>query len=276
MSARYAAYTPPLRISQTEWNAYIELISQWHAEKRDSSLLPKVLVMGATPDFYGFPWASGTDLLAVDHSSDMLAAIWPGNPEQRLCQDWTTMDLPDASRDVVLCDGGFTFINHPEPLQQLAENVARIMAPGGRFITRLFVNAVRQETPAELFAALEQGNLANINELKLRLWLALNSTLNSNLNGGERTGVRLADVWRCFSAQYPSAGTLAERSAWPESEWHLMKAYEGTTDTYYFPSVEQISQAFQQTSFKLQRVAIIEPDVLCGQHLRLLSFRRPD
>jgi len=287
MSARYAAYTPPLRISPSEHKTYFELASQWLSEQQSFNLKPRVLVLGATPEFYHFPWPAGTDLLAVDHSADMLSAIWPGSSEQSLCADWSTMDLPDASRDVVLCDGGFTFISSPEPLQRMAENVARILAPGGHFIVRMFVNADQQETPAELFRALEQGNVQTISELKMRLWLALNAipntslnaTLNANLNAmenaGEGKGVRLVDVWRCFQAEYKTPELLAQRVSWPEPLWPLIQAYEDKTDTYYFPSVDEVSQAFQQTSFKLERVALIKPEVHCQQHLRLLSLKRP-
>ncbi|HKX55883.1 MAG TPA: class I SAM-dependent methyltransferase [Xanthomonadales bacterium] len=280
MSARYAAYTPPLRISPSERNSYFELASQWQTEQQRSGkhpgAPPRVLVLGATPDFYYLPWPAGTDLLAVDHSADMLAAIWPGSSKQRLCADWSTMNLPDASRDVMLCDGGYTFISSPEPLRRMAENVARILAPGGRFVVRLFVNAEQQETPAELFRALELGSILTISELKLRLWLALNGRQKGTANVAGGKGVRLVDVWRCFQAEYKSPELLDERVSWSDdSLWQSMQAYEDKIDTYYFPSVDEVSQAFLQTTFKLEKVALVEPQVHCGQHLRLLSLKRP-
>lgn len=280
MSARYAAYTPPLRISASEQKLYFELASQWQAEQQRAGkhpgVPPRVLVLGATPEFYYFPWPTGTDLLAVDYSSDMLSAIWPGSSEQRLCADWSTMNLPDASRDVVLCDGGFTFISSPEPLRQMAENVARILAPGGRFVVRMFVNAEQQETPAELFRALELGRVQTISELKMRLWLALNGAQIGTAHAADGNGVRLVDVWRIFQAEYKSPEQLARRVSWPDdSLWQSMQAYEDKTDTYYFPSVHEVSQAFHQTSFKLETVALLEPEVHCRQHLRLLSLKRP-
>lgn len=271
MSARYAAFTPPLRLSAVECDHFIELASQWSANSHAGHDAPRVLVLGATPDFHGFPWPRGTDLLAVDHSAEMLAAVWPGSSEQSLCADWVTMKLPDASRDLVLCDGGFTFIPSPEPLQQLADNVARILAPGGRLITRLYVNADEQETPAQLFHDLEQGRVQTVSELKLRLWLALNATPN----GAQRTGVRLVDVWRCFQAEFTTPEQVARRVSQPDSVWQALQAYEGKTDSYYFPSAEEVSQAFMRSTVGLEIDAVIQPQVHCGQHLCLLSLRRP-
>ncbi len=275
MSARYATYTPPLRISPSEQNTYFELASEWSSERQSSRLKPRVLVLGATPEFYYFPWPAGTDLLAVDYSADMLSAIWPGSSAQALCADWSTMDLPDASRDVVLCDGGFTFISSPGPLQRMAENVARILAPGGRFVVRMFVNAEQQETPDELFRALEQGEIQTLSELKMRLWLALNATSDAPASALGAQGVRLVDVWRCFQAEYKTPEGLAQRVSWPEPLWPSIQAYEDKTDTYYFPSVEEVSQAFLQTPFKLEKAALVVPEVHCRQHLRLLSLKRP-
>ncbi|NJN06382.1 MAG: methyltransferase domain-containing protein, partial [Rhodobacteraceae bacterium] len=99
------------------------------------------------------------------------------------CQDWTSMDLADESCDLVLCDGGLTFFSYPDALQQLANNITRIMAPGGRFIVRLYLDANRPITPGSVFSQLESGEIRNSSELKLLLWFALHRQ--------DGTGVRL-------------------------------------------------------------------------------------
>ena len=87
MARRYAALEPPLCVSSSEIDIYRKLAEEW----MNGRPAPRVLVMGATPDFYHLPWPENTDLLAADISAQMLAEVWPGTQNQRTCQDWTRL-----------------------------------------------------------------------------------------------------------------------------------------------------------------------------------------
>ncbi len=262
MAARYEASLAPLRLSTSERDIYIELAAKWHTNGQP----PRVLVLGATADFYHLPWPEHTDLMAVDRSQPMLAEVWPGDQSQTLCQDWAAMDLPDASRDIVLCDGGLSFFSYPDALQKLANNVVRIMAPGGLFIVRLYVDGDYQETPQDIFQQLEAGAIRNSSELKLRLWFALHQR--------DGKGVCVADVWSCFNAAYPEEQEFISKLAWPAAEWQSMQAYKGMNDVYRFPSVAQVTEVFAQSKHPLHCEAEITPAGPCHQHLRILALRR--
>lgn len=174
------------------------------------------------------------------------------------------MNLPDASRDIAFCDGGLIFFSYPDQLQQLAGNLGRIIAPGGLFIVRLYLDADYRESTADIFAELKAGRIRNSSELKLRLWFALNPT--------DGTGVKLDDVWQCFHAAFPDPEVLSNTLQWPDSEIQSMKAYRDMQDIYYFPSVEQVSEVCCSSGFTL--AASIAPKGPCHQHLKVLSFRR--
>jgi len=262
MAKRYQALAPPLRVSSSEREIYQGLAAQW-CQHRPA---PRVLVLGATPDFYHLPWPKQTDLLAVDRSAGMLSEVWPGNESQSLCQNWATMHLPEASRDIVLCDGGLTFFSYPDELQQLADNLERIIAPGGLFLVRLYLDAQNRETPAEIFDQLRQHRIPNSSELKLRLWFTLHSRAGM--------GVRMADVWETFHKACPHPELLTETAAWPESEVASMKAYKNMQDIYYFPTVKQVTEIWARSGSGFTLEANITPEGPCHQHLRILSLRR--
>lgn len=262
MAARYHALAPPLRISTSEIAIYQQLVQRWCAENPP----PRVLVLGATPDFYHLTWPALTDLLAIDRSAEMLAGVWPGTESQTRCRDWATVDLPDASFDLALCDGGLSFFRFPDELQLLADNLERVIAPNGLFMVRLYVDADYRETTAAIFNELRSGKIRNSSELKLRLWFALNPA--------DGSGVKLDDVWQSFHAAFPAPDVLSRFSNWPESEINSMHAYRGLQDRYYFPSAEQVTGIFTSpgTGFTLE--ANLTPEGPCHQHLKILSFRR--
>jgi len=262
MAKRYRALAPPLRISDSEREIYQQLTAAWY----ENGPCPRVLVLGATPDFYHLPWPKHSDLLAVDLSAQMLSEVWPGNESQSLCQNWATMDLPPASRDIVLCDGGLSFFSYPDQLQQLADNLGRIIAPGGLFLVRLYLDADYRETPAEIFEQLLQNRIRNSSELKLRLWFALNSS--------DGAGVRLADVWHSFHAACPNPKMLTESMSWPEVEVASMNAYKNLQNTYFFPTIEQVTEIWARSGSGFAVEANITPEGPCHQHLRVLSLRR--
>lgn len=266
MAARYHALAAPLRISASETAIYQQLVSGWDQATPPPRQNTRVMVLGATPDFYHLSWPEHTDLLAIDRSDAMLAGVWPGTKSQSRCQGWATMDLPDASRDLALCDGGLSFVRHPDELQQLAANLERIIAPGGLFIVRLYVDADYRESTAGIFAELQAGRIRNSSELKLRLWFALNPS--------DGSGVRLDRVWQCFHAAFPTWEVLGRTLQWSEFEIESMNAYKDKPDIYYFPSAERVTGIFAAPGAGFTLEASLTPNGPCHQHLKILSFRR--
>lgn len=176
------------------------------------------------------------------------------------------MDLPNASRDLALCDGGLSFCRYPDELQVLAANLGRIIAPGGMFIVRLYVDADYRETTFEIFTELRAGKILNSSELKLRLWFALNPA--------DGSGLRLADVWQSFHAAFPTPEVLSRSLDWPEPDINSMHGYRDMQDSYYFPSVQQVTEVMAVPGSGFTLEANITPDGPCHQHLKILSFRR--
>jgi SAM-dependent methyltransferase len=262
LARRYSALTPPLRISDSERGIYQQLVEQW----QDASRPPRVLVLGATPDFYHLQWPEETQILAVDRSQAMLSGVWPGTPAQTLCADWTAMQLCKESRDIVLCDGGLSFFSYPGELQKLLANVTRIMAPGGLFIVRLYVDGESHQTAEGIYQQFSSGHIRNSQELKLRLWLALQDR--------DGKGVRLHDVWSSFEEVCEKLRAQGEVPDWPKAEWESMRAYQGLQDIYYFPSAEQVTVLLQKVNNKVRLQASIMPSGPCHEHLKILSFRR--
>jgi hypothetical protein len=103
--------------------------------------------------------------------------------------------------------------------------LAKVLAPGGRVILRLFVPPEDHETPSAVLSDLRQGRVANINVLKLRLLHALTPD--------PVTGVSLAEVFRCFVESEPDFESLATRTGWPLAQIKAIESYRTTRDRYH-------------------------------------------
>jgi hypothetical protein len=209
-----------------------EAVSAW----REQGVPPRVLLLGVTPELYGLPWQEGTDFLAVDRTMAAIEAVWPGPREAVLCEDWLEMKLPDASRDIVLCDGGLNLLGYPEEQQQLASILRGVLAEDGLCILRLFVRPAERETRDAIIADLMEGRIPSMNVLKLRLWAALQESPSQ--------GVELDKVWRTVQDAAGSLEELASRLGWPLEETLFINAYRGSTTRYWLGTVDEVAKLF--------------------------------
>ena len=182
---------PPLRPADEDIAFYTAAISQWVG----SNGPPRVLLLGLTPELYSLPWPMGTDFLAVDRARPMIDTVWPGPKDAVLCADWTTMALPDGSRDIVLCDGGMEQLQFPQKHQRLVRILRRVVPPDGLVILRLYVLPSKAESPELVLKDLVQGRISNMNILKLRLGMALQDASSE--------GVPRNIIWDAFHTAAP-------------------------------------------------------------------------
>ena len=255
---------PPLRVSPQDAAAYADAV----ATLRTSSAPPRVLILGVTPEIYALPWPRGTDIAAVDRSDAMIAAVWPGPQGSAQRGEWSALPLPGASRDLVLCDGGVHLLSHPDEQVRLVRSVARVLAPGGLCLLRLFVPPSVAESPDRVVADLRAGCAGDVNVLKLRLGMAMQED--------PRRGVRLADVWRAFSAAAPDPARLAERNGWTPGQFETFEAYRDSTSAYHFVSVDDVARQFcdEPGGFVMERVAV--PTYVLGERCPLVVLRRTE
>ncbi len=180
----------PLRPVAEDVAFFERALREWCAAHPGAK--PRALILGVTPELYRLPWPDPALVRAADRTPAMIAHIWPGPAAHVIQADWRELPLPDASLDVVVCDGGLHLLDYPQGQSQLARTLARLIAPGGLFVVRLFVPPPQPEGAPEVLGALLAGRIPDLNCLKLRLGMALQRS--------PATGVALHAVWQIAAA----------------------------------------------------------------------------
>jgi SAM-dependent methyltransferase len=220
----------PLRPAPADVVGYQHFVDGW------SGVSPRVLLLGVTPELYRMPWPADRDFLAVDRTPAMIQTVWPG-PVTEVCQgDWTELPLPPASRDLALCDGGLHLLDHPVSQACLVKRLHEVMAPRGRVILRLFTRPERFETPTRVISDLMGGGVPNLNVLKLRLGMALQTSSSD--------GVGLATIWRYLREAGGDWETLAARLGWPLDHLQVIDSYRESPLRYSFLSRQETEALF--------------------------------
>jgi len=124
------------------------------------------------------------------------------------------------------------------------------------------------ETPEDVLAALNAGQIRDLNCLKLRLGPALMQSAES--------GVCLHDVWLKLREQTHSDwAELANRLGWPVEKLSVIDAYYGSTARYYFVTLQQAVDLFTSVpggAFVVDRVDY--PDYEMGDRCPTLVLIR--
>jgi SAM-dependent methyltransferase len=232
-AAHWRLVGPPLRPCPEDLkrlrSAWIGSLAQGLPRRRIDALL-----LGVTPELAVFPWADDFHLTAVDASEAMLKAVWPGDSANRRAVqgNWLRMPFAEASFDLVLLDGGGF-----GPLEELGQELRRVLRPGGRAVMRYFARPPQSEPPEALIQAVADRTLSGFDELKLRLLMAVQG------DRGE-IGVRLGDAWNCFVRLFPDRASLAVKLGCLPEKVSAIDVYRENDGRYMFRSLEEVAMAF--------------------------------
>lgn len=254
----------PLRPSVQDISFLNDAIDSWVRDKGT----PRVLILGVTPELYRFPWPTGTDVLAVDHTQNMIDTIWPGPRNAVICANWTTMPLQKGSRDIVLCDGGVHLLAYPGGHRQLVRTLHRVIASGGVCIFRLFVPPEKREEVDEVLQDLLEAKISNLNILKLRLGMALHEDITK--------GIQLKRIWDTIHRVAPDFNRLASRIGWPIEHLLVINTYRNSSTRYFFLSLDDVHHLFCENpgGFTLETVCV--PTYELGMRCPTIVLARDD
>jgi SAM-dependent methyltransferase len=256
----WAELGPPLKPHSEDLDTYDELLATF--PQQDGPL--RALLLGVTPELYFLLARRNALVLAIDHTQAMISAVWPGSPSEVLCAQWQKMPLPSTSYDLAFCDGGFHLQTYPHQQDSLAEELGRVIVPGGIVAFRLFVPPRQPESRTAVLEALLTGQIPNLNVLKLRLGMALQDEPSS--------GVRLGDVYREVAAIEPSLSSLAERLGWPLQHLSAIETYRDSPIRYHFVNEAQVVESFRHGGFHL--VCLRYHHYELGDRCPIAVFRR--
>jgi SAM-dependent methyltransferase len=253
---------PPVRPCLEDLAFCWEDANEW-TEKRGT---PRVLLLGVTPELYTLPWPKGTDFRAVDRTQAMIDALWPGPKESAQCADWLSMDLPEGSRDVVLCDAGLHMLTYPRGQHALIRRLHRILSDEGLCIFRLFVLPSQPETPDLVMRDLLDGEISNLSVLKLRLFMSMH-------NNAEE-GVRLGEVYDTLIKAVPDLEKLAVNIGWPTERMLVVNNYRNLESRFHLLTLEQTIDLFCRDpgGFRVHRLHT--PSYELGQRCPTIALQR--
>ncbi|MDA0821678.1 MAG: class I SAM-dependent methyltransferase [Proteobacteria bacterium] len=236
--------TPPLRPSKFDLAIYQSVL-----DDRESASPLRILVLGVTPEIRGLNAPLTTVWRSVDRSGDMIKYVWPGNPNEVQCTTWDAMDFPHASFDIVFCDGGLCLLAYPDQHTALAEKLSTILRPGGQLVIRLFCGDGRADSVDDVLADLAHHKIPNLSVLKLRLWVALQTSVTD--------GVRPHDVWSVISRYADhNLRRLAEGHGRPIEHVLALENHKDSDARYHLLQVADVEQLLvkQRGQFKITGV----------------------
>lgn len=257
---------PPLRPAAVDVEFLLASIQPLlQSANRGRSL--RVLVLGATPGFRALPWPAGTQLLIVDFSSNMLQQFWPGPPGETLCSNWLDLTPEYGPFDLVLGDGWLYQLRWPEQQLSIVKILHRLMRPDGLLVSRFFVRDSIHENFDAAFAALSALPSRSKDLVKLRLWLASQSTTAQ--------GSRPADSWLQLRQRLPELWQLAAFVGQSEAttQSHTELYQQADQRCFHFATLDLVKALFCQMPGGFGLQAEFSPSYPLGQYCPSLVFR---
>lgn len=236
----YSLLRPPLRPGPEDVAIYRQLFDQWLASRGMADRRPRILLLGLTPELAVVPWCDDCHLLALDNSSAMIEAFWPGDTDRRriVAGDWFAPPAEAAAVDVILGDGIFSLSRFPMDYRRLADILRRLLLPGGLFLYRAFCPEPAGESPERLLEELRRGRIGSFHIFKWRLAMALQGQ-------DPREGIAVARIWRVFRDLFPTNEHCAALSGWDLETIGTIDCYRDGRAVLSFPQFEDLTAALE-------------------------------
>lgn len=255
----------PLRPS-SEDNAIMEqMLAKYLCTK--SGVPVHAVMLGVTQEIAAMQWPENTNILAFDREPAIIRALWPRYHSAHaaaLCSNWLELPLVEGYADLVVGDGSLTLLSFPCEYQKLARELARVIAPDGIMVLRVYAAPSNRDAVDTIFKDLWDGKIGNFNTFKWRLAMALTEDADFCVSVNE--------IWEAWNANVDSAEKLAEILGWSLPVVGMIERYRNCTSTKYsFPPLDQVKEVF--APFFVQEEMVI-PSYQDGERYPTVCFRK--
>ncbi|MBB3862472.1 SAM-dependent methyltransferase [Novosphingobium hassiacum] len=254
MAWRWDCDRPPLRPSQLDVVHYqneIDVLADYRS-------INTAAILGFIREFRGLAWPTGTRVICFEDSLDMIERVGCGRREEALRWHSTDPAVALGSVQIVLCDGGLHQHGFPDGQERLVAQLARMLAPGGRAVFRLFLPPDPCPSPYEVLDRLEDGAIANMSELKLALGHAMTTQAAQ--------GVSVNAIWHRLHERigFEKREQFFDLLGWPRCEYEVIDLYRDSPVQHHFASLEEVLTMFcgktMEGVFRLVRVSAVSRD----------------
>ncbi len=197
----------------------------------------EALLLGVTVELTALSWPANCSLTAVDSSRSMLIRRWraPAGIKSAALQGlWERLPVPRKSLDLVLADGSLSILPNARGAAEVLRELAAVLSPGGRIVTRVFIRQETEPTPGEVIDAMRRGEYGNFHVFKWRLLMALHDSPTE--------GVLLNTVYRTVCDAIPDRAAVARELGWPLESVNTIDAYKDVSGRYFFPCLAQFRE----------------------------------
>ncbi|MBL0225045.1 MAG: class I SAM-dependent methyltransferase [Geobacteraceae bacterium] len=260
----WSLIAPPLRPCAEDTVCMERMVRDWYGDPARGSL--RAGVLGVTPEIVCMNWPEQARITAFDKEPAMIGYLWPksGLPHATpLCCNWLSLPIADAGLDVVAGDGSLTQLSFPDEHQGVARELARVVAPGGILVLRLFVPPLERESVDTVFDELRNGRMVNCSAFRWRLLMSLQEC--------PEKGICVGEAWEVWHSRIPSPELLAESLGWPIEAVRVIDRYRSATAVYTFTSLETVRALLEPAFFMTERVV---PSYQEGIRYPTVCFRR--
>jgi SAM-dependent methyltransferase len=263
---RWRLFGSPLAPHADDIEFFVRQITEWHAENGGCS--PTALLLGVTPEIALMPWPSEFSVFGVDHSSHMIELVWPchGHPKRyAIMGDWRKLPFPNASANIIICDGGFLFFKYPAGFRNLFNELARVLRNNGLLVARFFTQSEQKQDPDDVFRQLSDGELSNFHEFKFRLNMALQESAEA--------GLVVRQTWDYWINRRIDFAQLAAERDWPLAEIQTLETYRDSDLAFAYPTLTEVRTVAEGL---FEEVRCETHSYPLGDNCPTLCFRKAD
>ena len=198
------------------------------------------LILGLTPALTALPGP----LVAVEGSAGAFAALWPGDrPGRRsVLADWRALPVPAGHFGAVLGDGALNVQTDPAAAVAVLAEAARVLAPFGSIVIRVFLRPTPAPLPSAVLAA-----AAGVGSLNVLRW-----QLASALAAPPGHAVAVADILTTAEAALGPLAAFARAQGLDAGQVAHWEAYRGSPLRYLFPDAAALSAWAAQAGLSLR------------------------
>ena len=260
----YAAFGSPLVPTREDIHAYESaMLAQAQAGTGDGI---RALMLGVTPGIALMKWPAGSRITAVDISSAVIGALWPGDIpgiRKAICASWFAIPMARKSCDVVFGDGSLNACRFPGEVRDLVHTVADLLVDEGLFVVRSYIRPQSPEAIDAVFSDLFSAHGMDVDCFKMRLWLAMQRSVED--------GVPVKEAARILDKHNLDHRVMKERIGWSSAAVEPFAAWKTSDAVYSFPTLDELREVLGE---RFDEVSVTYPGYELGNCCPTLVMRR--